>query len=500
MQPRQVPPYSFIPSHYSPLPFSACADSLLKKYIGELRKMSEQAGLAKGALGTVESAVMGVAGTAPAFSVAVTTATIVAAVGVLSVGSILYCGLIMFGLMLAFSNLNKMSPNAGATFAWVGSVFGRKLGFFAGWGLLVASVLFMVSATIPAATSTLKILSIMNLISPDFVESTGWVTFVAALWLTVVTAVVTKGIKHASYAQVTLTIIETVIVLAIIIAAFYHFWNNPAHMPSWSWVSPFSFTPQTFATGALTAIFFYWGWDVTMNLGEETKEGDPAPAGRGAFWAMINLILFFIIMMVVVLIVLTDDEIAKANTNVLFAVADKLFPAPWSYLAVLSTILSTIGTIETQILQFSRTVFSMSRDDMLHPRYGKIHPEWQTPFVATLLIWGLGVILLFSSSYLPTVNDILQKSILAIGIQICFYMSLAGYACAWHYRKMLSNDFVGSLSHVVWPLVGAGFMTFIGLYSIPTFDNITLIMGIGGLVIGALPLALSLMRTKAATA
>ena len=61
--------------------------------------MSEQAGLAKGALGTLESAVMGVAGTAPAFSVAVTTATIVAAVGVLSVGSILYCGLIMFGLM-----------------------------------------------------------------------------------------------------------------------------------------------------------------------------------------------------------------------------------------------------------------------------------------------------------------------------------------------------------------------------------------------------------------
>lgn len=71
---------------------------------------------------------------------------------------------------------------------------------------------------------------------------------------------------------------------------------------------------------------------------------------------MVNLILFFIIMMVVVLIVLTDDEIAKANTNVLYAIADKIFPKPWSYLAVLSTILSTVGTIETQILQFSRSM------------------------------------------------------------------------------------------------------------------------------------------------
>jgi amino acid transporter len=450
--------------------------------------MSEQAGLAKGALGTMESAIMGIAGTAPAFSVAVTTATIVAAVGTLSVGSILFCGLIMFGLMLAFTNLNKMRPNAGATYAWVGTVFGPTWGFFAGWGLLVASVVFMVSATIPAATSTLL------LIAPSLVESTGWVTLTAAVWLTIVTAVVTKGIKHASYAQVTLTIIETVIIFALIIGAFIQYGGQPAHAPSWDWISPFSFTPATFATGALTAIFFYWGWDVTMNLGEETKEGEPSPAGQGAFWAMVNLILFFIIMMIVVLIVLTDEEIAAANTNVLYAIADKLFPAPWSYLAVLSTILSTIGTIETQILQFSRSMFAMARDNMLHPRYSKIHPEWQTPWIATLVIWGLGIFLLFSSSYMPSVSAILQASILAIGIQICFYMSLAGYACAWHYRKMVQTDFVGSLTHVIWPFLGAAFMTFIGLYSIPTFDTITLTIGIGGLIVGAIPLLLARMR------
>ncbi len=449
---------------------------------------TQEAGLAKGALGTIESMIMGIAGTAPAFSVAVTTATIVAAVGTLSVGSILYCGLIMFGLMLAFKNLNKMSPNAGATFAWVSDVFGPTWGFFAGWGLLVASVVFMVSATIPAATSTLV------LIAPNLVESTGWVTFTAAIWLTVVTAVVTKGIKHASYAQVTLTIIETVIIFALIIGAFVQYGGNPAHTPSWEWISPFSFTPQTFATGALTAIFFYWGWDVTMNLGEETKDGEPSPAGQGAFWAMVNLILFFIIMMVVVLIVLTDDEIQTANTNVLYAIANKLFSSPWSYLAVLSTILSTVGTIETQILQFSRSMFAMARSNMLHSRYAKIHPEWQTPWIATLVIWGLGILLLFSSSFMPSVSAILESSILAIGIQICFYMSLAGFACAWHYRTYLSKGFRDAMTHVVWPFIGAAFMVFIGLYSIPTFDTVTLWVGVGGLAIGAIPLLLAKTR------
>ena len=482
--------------------------------------MSDRKGLAKNSLNAFESTVMGIAGTAPAFSVAVATATIVAAVGVLSVGSILYCGLVMFGIMLAFIHLSKITPHAGAAYAWVGHVFGRKWGFFAGWGLLVASIFFMVSATIPAATSTLILIapefvesagwgllvastffmvsatipaatSTLLLIAPEQVENTTWVTFTAAVWLTVVTIVVTTGIKHASYAQLILTGLETAVIFALIGGAFHQYWGNPAHPPSLIWFSPFSFTPQLFATGALTAIFFYWGWDVTMNLSEEAYEGT---ASKGAFWAMVNLILFFIIMMIVVLIVLTNEEIAQANTNVLFAVATKLFPSPWNYLAVLSTILSTIGTIETQILQFSRSMFAMARDQMLPQRYAGIHAEWQTPWVATLVIWALGVLLLFSSSYMPSVKQILESSILAIGFQICFYMSLTGFACAWHYRNKLQQGMGNAISYVLWPLLAALFMVFIAIYSIPTFDLVTNVMGIGGILIGFLPLMLNHQR------
>ena len=447
--------------------------------------MSEKYGLLSGALGKVESLVMGIAGTAPAFSVAVTTATIVATVGVLSVGSVLYCGLIMFGIMLAFSHLSNMRPHAGATYAWVGKVFGPSWGFFAGWGLLVSSVVFMVSATIPAATSTLI------LISPSLSNNVNWVTFTSAVWLTVITIIVTKGIKHASYIQLILTGVESIILLAIIVGAFLKYGNHPAHQPELAWISLLSFTPSTFASGALTAIFFYWGWDVTMNLGEETK---PKAANSGAFWAMVNLIIFFVIMMVVVLIVMTDSEIANANTNVLYAIANKLFPRPWNYIAVVSTILSTVGTIETQIIQFSRCLFAMSRDKAMHPMYSNVHPEWQTPWVATGVIWFLGILLLFSSSYMPSIQAILASSIQAIGLQICFYMSLAGFACAWHYRNKLSADILEACSYVIWPLISAGFMVFVALYSLPTFDLTTTFIGVGGLLIGLIPFMMGRYR------
>ena len=453
--------------------------------------MASDNGLAKNSLGVFESIIMGVAGTAPAFSVAVTTATIVAAVGVLSVGSIVYCGLIMFGITLAFIHLSKITPNAGAAYAWVGQVFGPRWGFFAGWGLLVASVFFMVSATIPAATSTLVLLA------PERVENTHWVAATVAVWLTLVTLVVTRGIKHSSYTQLTLTVFETGILLALIIGAFVQYGAAPMHAPSLIWVSPDAFTPQIFATGALTAIFFFWGWDVTMNLSEESQSNKAAAggaAGVGAFWSVLNMILFFTIMMVVVLIVLNDQEIANADTNILLAVATKLFPHPWNYLAVFCTIVSTVGTIETQILQFSRSMFAMARDRMLNPVYARVHAEWQTPWVATIVIWGLGMLLLLTSSYMPSVKSILESSILAIGFQICFYMSLAGFACAWHYRAKLLSGPGPAVSYVLWPFLSGSFMVFIALYSIPTFDALTNALGAGGLLLGFLPLLINERR------
>jgi amino acid transporter len=86
-------------------------------------------GLRTDALGLVESVIMGVAGSGPAYSVAASTATLIAAVGVLAPASLLYCSLIMFGVVFAFRHLNRLDVNAGASYAWVAKVFGPALGF-----------------------------------------------------------------------------------------------------------------------------------------------------------------------------------------------------------------------------------------------------------------------------------------------------------------------------------------------------------------------------------
>jgi amino acid transporter len=76
---------------------------------------------------------MGVAGIGPSYSLAATAAVLIGSVGVLAPASLLYCGLIMFGIVFAFRHLNRMEANAGASYSWVTAIFSPAIGFFAGW-------------------------------------------------------------------------------------------------------------------------------------------------------------------------------------------------------------------------------------------------------------------------------------------------------------------------------------------------------------------------------
>ena len=435
--------------------------------------------LAANSLGIGESIIMGIAGAAPAFSVSAVTATLIASVNTMAPASVLYCGIIMFGITLAFIHLNKTTVNAGAAYTWISKIFGRVIGFFAGWTILVASAVFMVSGSIPAATATLL------LVAPHQINNLVWVTSTAALWLTLISAIVFKGMKSASVAQVLMTGIELFILVAIIMGGIVTFAKQPAHAFSFSWVSLSGFTPELFATGALTAVFLYWGWDVTLNLNEETKNAMHAP-GWGAFWSVLIIILLFLCFIVVALLVLTDTEIQQSGTNIVFAIADKLFPKPWSYLAVISVILSSVGTLETTILQFTRTLFALGRDGAVHSRYAKLHEFRKTPWVAILFIWLFGLLFLFLSSWFSTVNTIIQDSVKAIGFQVAFYYSLTGFACAWYYR-LLCKNLRERIGYIIWPVISSLFLIFIAGFSLSTFDQVTNIVGLGGIFIGIIP-------------
>jgi amino acid transporter len=276
--------------------------------------------------------------------------------------------------------------------------------------------------------------------------------------------------------------------------ALFKFFPNPVQAVSLHDFAITSFTPESFTMGALTALFFFWGWDVTLNLSEETSKAEQNP-GRGAIIAMCVMLFTFIFFAIAMQMSLTSDEITASHTNIVLAMAEKLFPKPWSYMAVIAVMLSTIGTLETSILQFTRTMYAKGRDGVLNPRFAKLHPEWKTPWVSTILLVCLGLFLLFLSTFYPTVNQIVIDSVTAISFQVAFYYSLTGFACAKKFYKLARKSWKEFISLFLWPILSSTFLVFIGLYSLTTFILTTSLVAVGGIAIGIIPYLLN-ARTK----
>ena len=107
---------------------------------------SAEKGLKEGALGFVSSVVVGVASTAPAYSLAATLGFVVIAINGLQAPIITIIAFIpMLFVSYGYKELNNADPDCGTTFTWGARAFGPKTGWLGGWGIVAADILVMAS-------------------------------------------------------------------------------------------------------------------------------------------------------------------------------------------------------------------------------------------------------------------------------------------------------------------------------------------------------------------
>jgi amino acid transporter len=439
---------------------------------------STDKGLKSGALGLVSSVVMGVASTAPAYSLAATLLFVVVLVGfkapsvaVLAFIPILFCS-------IGYSEMNKADPDCGTTFTWAARAFGPKTGWAGGWGIVAADILVMASLAQVAGQYVFLLVQ-----GPNSAIGTNpaspWVLLVGIIWIIAMTYICYRGIEVSANFQKALLSIELVMLLVLSVTALIKVYgaNPPAtsQHPSFGWLLPTHISLSGFLGAIILMLFIYWGWDTAVSVNEETRDKNKTP-GQAAIISTVLLLVTYAIVIVSVLAFagISAKGIGLSNEShggdVLSVLGGAIFGTTGfgtflSRLLILMVLSSAAASTQTTILPTARTTLSMAAYKALPASFAKIHPKHLTPTVSTIVMGAVSIALYVPMNYISGGN-VIYDAVTAIGIYIAFYYGLTALSCVWYYRKTLTSSARNLWMRGILPGLGWLLMWAAGIYSL----------------------------------
>ncbi len=388
---------------------------------------SGEKGLKSGALSYITNIVVGVASTAPAYSLAATLGFIVAikGVGVHAPAVLLVSFVPMFLVALGYKYLNRADPDCGTNFAWTTRAFGPWVGWINGWALFVADVIVMASLAVIAAQYTFLLFDWNSAAANHWAIAIG-----ATIWIALMTAICYRGIELSATTQQFLLGAEILILAAFAIVAIAKTYASspPGSMHiTLSWFNPFDMSISALVDGVLLGIFIYWGWDTGVSVNEESEDSAEGP-GSAAVLSTVLLLLIYVVVSAAAQAYGGTARLAANSNDVLKVLGHGVFGSPWDKLLIIAVLTSASASTQTTILPTARTTLSMARWGALPAAFGKVHPRYLTPSVSTI---GIGVLSIAWTLLLLLLNpaqDVLGDSITAIGFAIAFYYGFVGFA------------------------------------------------------------------------
>lgn len=411
-------------------------------------------GLKKDAIGFVDALVIGLASTAPAYSLAAVIGLVVVDAGVQAPAVLLASFVPMFFIAAAFYYMNRADQDCGTTFSWVTRAMGPYMGWMGGWAITMTGVLVIGSLADVAARYTFLFLGLDGLAA----EKWAVIAFAVAL-IAIMTWVCVVGTEASARLQRVLIFGQVIGLLLFAVVALVKVFGGDATPdsidPSLSWLNPLEVASlSVLVAGMLTGVFIYWGWESAVNLTEETEDSVSAPGVAGVASTVILLVTYISVAVAVVAYAGPGLLEEFADDEAIFStLAESVLGSPLDKLVVLAILTSALASTQTTILPASRTTLSMARADAMPATLGRVHPRFMTPHVSTIAIgvvatvWYVGVSA-FSENFL-------FDTLTALALMIAFYYALTGIACVIYYRRELTKSVRNFLFIGVAPLVGA---------------------------------------------
>ncbi|MCK5248498.1 MAG: APC family permease [Spirochaetaceae bacterium] len=294
---------------------------------------------------------------------------------------IIFSQLIALGVMvlvaLAFSELSTMMPVAGGISAYTKEAMGM--------GPAVTVILLYFIATFSLAVNALVDGEMLNMLVPAFPPLL-WAVILVTIYL----VFNLLGAKVIGFGQGLFTIIVIVAYILMGVLALSGAGKaeiDMSRLADWSGIrfgSIISFS--------MIAIWFFVGIEMATPLAEEVK--NPQKTLPRAMIA--GLCVIFLIQLLIgpaMLAMLSQEELMGYTPHI--ALAMKLFGDKGLYIILVLQLALEFTTIGGVMFGISRLIFGSARDGMLPKPFAKLHPKFQTPWVALFTIYAAVLVAMF---------------------------------------------------------------------------------------------------------
>lgn len=287
---------------------------------------------------------------------------------------------------LTLAELASEVPRTGGFYAFLREGWGRLPAFLFGWGqLTIVRAASLGAIAITFAEYFVRVIGF----DPSVAPYDRYAQYIAAVAIAVTAGFNIVGVKWGS-AVINITTIAKFGGLAfIVLLALAVGWpQTGGHFTPM--VPEGSVQFSAFGLALVSVLWAYDGWaDVTYVAGEVTEPRKNLP--KAIIGGTIAVMVIYVLANVGYMAVLPIEEI-RTSRLVAADVAERIIGRPGVVMVSTTVMISTFGTLSAVLLTSPRVLFAMADDGMLFAPIAKVHPKYQTPYVAIGLVATLGLI------------------------------------------------------------------------------------------------------------
>ncbi|WP_448091065.1 APC family permease [Pseudomonas azerbaijanoccidentalis] len=371
----------------------------------------------------------------------------------------------MFFTAMSYGRMASAFPVAGSAYSYVRKAISPKLGFIAGWAVLLDYLFLPMAIWLIGA-------AYLNSAFPAVPQ---WIWVLAFIGIT--SAINIVGLKLANGINALLMLVQFLVLIAFV-ALCVHYVGGDASTPLWS-IKPFfngDMQMPLIMSGAAIACYSFLGFDAVSTLTEETR--DPRRTIPRAIM-LITLIggLIFVGVSYFVQIAHPSfqfDSVDSAAYEIARNIGGDLFVS----IFLIGLIVGQFASGLSAQASGSRLLFAMGRDGVLPKSFfGTLHERFGTPINSILLCAVVALLAL-------KLDVTTSTSFINFGAFLAF--SLVNLSVIFHYwiggEKKGLREFVLFL---LFPFIGLA----ADLWLMVSLDHLAIYLGLSWLAIGVVYLA-----------